>query len=110
MEELPLYEEFQINGQDYLLVHGGLENFSPNKDMDDYTADEIIWHRIDYGMTYFEDTKIITGHTPTRNIEDNPHPDRIYQANNHIAIDCGCGFEGGRLGCLCLNTGIEYYV
>ncbi|MFI3324613.1 MAG: metallophosphoesterase [Clostridia bacterium] len=110
IEELPLYEEFVINNQKYLLVHGGLENFSPDKDIDDYTIDEIVWNRIDYKKKYFEDTIIITGHTPTRTIEDNPNPDFIYKANNHIAIDCGCVFAGGRLGCLCLNTMEEIYV
>ncbi|WP_409968951.1 metallophosphoesterase [Bengtsoniella intestinalis] len=108
LEELPLYEEFEINGQTYLLVHGGLENFAPDKEMDDYTADELIWHRIDYGRRYFDDKMIMTGHTPTRNI-DGHHVDRIYQNNGHIAMDCGAGF-GGVLGCICLNTGEEFYV
>ncbi len=110
LEGLPLYEEFTINGQDYLLVHGGLENFHPDKSIDDYTEDELVWHRIDYGMQYLENKIIVTGHTPTRNIEENPRPDFIYKENNHIAIDCGCGFKGGQLGCICLNNMKEYYV
>lgn len=110
LEELPTYEEFVIKNQKYLLVHGGLENFSPEKNIEDYLDDELIWHRIDYGMQYFADTIIITGHTPTRSIDENPRPDYIYKANHHIAIDCGCGMIGGQLGCICLNTMEEFYV
>ena len=42
-------------------------------------------------------------------IENNPNPGFIYQANNHIAIDCGCVF-GGRLGCIRLEDMKEFYV
>ena len=110
LDTLPLYEKFTINGQEYLLVHGGLENFHPDKSINDYTEDELVWSRIDYGMKYFDNKIVVTGHTPTRNIEENPRPDFIYKANNHIAIDCGCGFNGGQLGCICLNTMEEFYV
>lgn len=110
LEDLDHYEEFVIGGQNYLLVHASLDNFHPQKPLDDYTEDELIWGRIDYGMEYIPDTIIVTGHTPTRNIEGNRNPDHIYKANNHIAIDCGCGFPGGKLGCICLNTMEEFYV
>ncbi|MFV0440484.1 MAG: hypothetical protein ACK5LV_04250 [Lachnospirales bacterium] len=80
------------------------------KTIDEYTDDDILWDRIDYGMQYFKDKIIVIGHTPTRNIEDNPRPDFIFKGNNHIAIICGCGFEGGQLGCICLNTMEEFYV
>ena len=29
---------------------------------------------------------------------------------NVYVCDCGCGFESGRLGCLCLETKEEFYV
>lgn len=54
--------------------------------------------------------EVIAGHTPTMFIENNPKPGFIYQANNHIAIDCGCSFSGGRLGCLRLEDMKEFYV
>lgn len=31
-------------------------------------------------------------------------------AGHHIAIDCGCSFPGGRLGCLRLEDMKEFYV
>ncbi|MGO4865364.1 metallophosphoesterase [Ligilactobacillus ruminis] len=55
------------------------------------------------------DTFVITGHTPTQTIEDNPRPGFIYRNNNHIAIDCGAHYPGGRLVAICLETGEEFY-
>ena len=109
IKEFLIYEEVSINDKDYLLVHAGLGNYSPEKDIEDYSLHELIWVRADYDVRYFEDTYVITGHTPTQTIEDNPHPGYIYQRNNHIAIDCGAHYPGGRLAALCLDTGEEYY-
>lgn len=103
------YEEQTVNGGRYVLVHGGLGGFSPSRPLEDYALNALIWDRPDYGRVYFPDKYLVTGHTPTQFIQDNPRPDFIYRANNHIAIDCGCVF-GGRLGAVCLDTGEEYYV
>ena len=65
--------------------------------------------RADYDVQNFPDKYVVTGHTPTQNIEDNPRPGHIYMKNNHIAIDCGATFPGGRLDAICLDTGEEYY-
>lgn len=66
------YEKVAVNGQKYLLVHGGLGNFDIKRDIDDYSLDELVWSRVDYDVRYFDDVITITGHTPTRYIEDNP--------------------------------------
>ncbi len=107
--EFLVYEELTVNGQEYLLVHAGLSNFSPDKKMEDYALEELIWERADYRQRYFEDKIVVTGHTPTQLIKENPHPGRIYRNNGHIAIDCGACFRGGRLGAICLDTGEEFY-
>lgn len=109
IKEFLIYEEVSINDKDYLLVHAGLGNYSPEKNIEDYSLHELIWVRADYDVRYFEDTYVITGHTPTQTIEDNSHPGYIYQRNNHIAIDCGAHYPGGRLAALCLDTGKAYY-
>ena len=109
IKEFLIYEEVSINDKDYLLVHAGLGNYSPEKNIEDYSLHELIWVRADYDVRYFEDTNVITGHTPTQTIEDNSHPGYIYQRNNHIAIDCGAHYPGGRLAALCLDTGEAYY-
>ena len=38
--EFTAYEEVTVNRVNYLLVHAGLGNFSPDKKLDDYTLDE----------------------------------------------------------------------
>ena len=107
--EFSLYEEVSAGGRDYLLVHAGLQNFSPDRPMEDYAPDELIFDRPDYGRPYYPDKYVVTGHTPTQNIPCNPNPGRIFRQNNHIAVDCGCGY-GGPLAAVCLDTGEEFYV
>ena len=109
IRELSVYEEVSVNDKDYLLVHAGLGNYSPEKDIEDYSIHELIWVKADYDVRYYTDKYVITGHTPTQFIEDNPRPGYIYNRNNHIAIDCGAHIPGGRLAALCLDTGEELY-
>lgn len=103
--EFELYEELSCNGKDFILVHAGLSNFSPDRPLYDYALDEMLLTRLDYSKTYFKDKYLVTGHTPTKMICGE---DKIYRKNNHIAIDCGCVF-GGKLGVLCLDTMEEMY-
>lgn len=107
--EFSLYEEVRVNENDYVLVHAGLSNFSPERRISDYELYEVIFERPEYYLTYFKDKYLVTGHTPTRFIEDNEKPDFIYKGNNHIAIDCGAIF-GGKLAAICLDTGEEFYI
>lgn len=109
LEEFTAYEEVSAGDKDFLLVHAGLSNFSPERSMDDYTLNELVWGRADYEMKYYDDVYVVSGHTPTQNIKNNPRPGYIYRANNHIAIDCGACF-GGRLAAICLDTDEEFYV
>ena len=107
--DFELYEELRINGRDYIIVHGGLGNFEPEKPLYEYAPEELLWTRVDYSKPYFRDKFVVTGHTPTQIIEANPRPGYIYRVNDHIAIDCGASM-GGRLGCICLESGEEFYV
>ena len=104
------YAEVKAGGRKFLLVHAGLGHFRPDKKMKDYIMDDLLWERPDYGKRYFDKIEVVSGHTPTQLIEDNPRPGYIYRANGHIAIDCGACFSHGRLACICLETGEEYYV
>ena len=93
----------------FLLVHAGLGGFSPDKDMEDYSLYDLVWKRADYNVQYFDDVYVISGHTPTQTIKENPKPGFIYKNNNHIAIDCGAHYPGGRLAAICLDTMEEFY-
>lgn len=106
--EFELYEELEVNGNTFVLVHGGLVGFEEDKDLGEYDIHDIIWGRCDYARQYYKDKYLVTGHTPTYNIDEN-YKGRIYKQNNHIAIDCGAVY-GGRLGCICLDTLEEFYV
>lgn len=109
MRDFEIFAEVSTENFDYLLVHAGLGNFYPGKDLLDYTIDDIVWERANYDMQYFDDKYVVTGHTPTQAIEGNPCPGFIYRNKNHIAIDCGACFVGGRLSAICLDTGEEFY-
>lgn len=110
MDEFLAYVEITAGGRKYLLVHAGLGDFRPEKRMEEYSLDELVWERPDYGLRYFEDMEVVSGHTPTQLIEGNPRPGYIFRENGHVAIDCGACFRGGRLACICLETGEEFYV
>jgi serine/threonine protein phosphatase 1 len=102
------YGEVETAGQSYVLTHAGPEHFSPQRSLEDYALQELVWERPDYDRVYYPDKFLVTGHTPTRAISNNPRPDYIYRANRHIAIDCGAVY-GGHLGAVCLDTGEEFY-
>jgi len=109
IKDFLIYEELTINNTNYLLVHAGLGNYNPNKYIDDYSLKELVWDRADYNIQYFDDAYVVTGHTPTQTIVDNPKPGCIFRKNNHIVIDCGCYHPSGRLAAICLDTGEEFY-
>lgn len=111
---LPFYREVECGGKKYLLVHGGLCNYDPNRELSDYTVEELVWDRGDFDAKYYPDKydKIIVGHTPTFLIRKD-RPTSIYHGKgNVIDIDCGAIYSdyGGRLACLCLDTMEEFYV
>lgn len=108
IESFSGYEEVTVNGERYVLVHAGLGNFSPKRALEDYSIEELVWSRTDYEEMYFPDRYVVTGHTPTQAIFDNPNPGYVYRKSRNIAIDCGACFEG-RLAAVCLDTGEEFY-
>lgn len=110
LEDSPFYETVVHDGKLYILVHGGLENFSADKELDEYAPDELTWGRPDYDREYFPGGRVflVTGHTPTVNIRKDGQP-LVYKKNGHIAIDCGCAF-GGNLAAYCIETGETVYV
>ncbi|MBE5995855.1 MAG: serine/threonine protein phosphatase [Lachnospiraceae bacterium] len=111
LSDFELFDEVFTDDAEYILVHAGLGNFRPDKELWDYHIDELVWERPDYNVPYFPDRPdrfVITGHTPTMAIPGNPRPGYIFRNCGHIAIDCGAGF-GGRLACICLETQEEFY-
>ena len=110
LEEAASYEMLEEKGCLYILVHAGIENFSPDRELDEYAAIDFLLERADYGKRYYpsEHIFLVTGHTPTPLIRNDKKP-MVYQGNGHIAIDCGCVF-GGQLAAYCIETGRTAYV
>ena len=104
------YEMIEDDGKLYILVHAGIHNFDPEKEMDEYNPSDFLWERMDYEKQYFLSDRIflVTGHTPTMMIREDQKP-LAYQENGHIALDCGCVF-GGNLATYCIETGEITYV
>lgn len=107
--EFTAYEEVEVNGRYYLLVHAGLGNFSKDKSLDEYDVNDFIWEHPDWNEPYFDGTDkfVVVGHTPTLAITGKAE---IFHKNNFIAIDCGACYKDGLLACLCLDTMEEFYV
>ena len=108
LDEFSLYEEVSVNEKQFVIVHAGLTNFSPDRPLETYEMYELIFKAPDYDRIYFLDKYLVTGHLPTKVIEGNPRPNKIFRKNNHIAIDCAAGYDGC-VGCICLDTFEEFY-
>lgn len=106
-----------------VLVHGGIYNhifregdepadISPETLMKKQLNQDMVWarptkHMYGYNMTFNKDIKFVVGHTPTRHFT--PHyEDDIFVKGNTTFIDCGIAW-GGRLGCMCMDTGEYFY-
>lgn len=108
LSEFSLYEEVEVAGNRFVLVHGDLPDFSPEKSLEEYDGIGMITSRADYGRVYYPDRYLVTGHTPTCEIDER-YRGRIYRENRHLAIDCGAGWDLP-LGCIRLDDFEEFYV
>ena len=105
-DEFVAYDEIEADGKTYLLVHAGVPE--DTEDLDECEVEELTDREADFSKEFFSDKILVTGHTPTY-MQGEDYRGMIYRRNGQIGIDCGAG-ESIALGCLCLNTGKEYYV
>jgi len=125
LDGLPYYIEMETEDKQIVITHAGL-----NADYIIYNADNKIdvTKSIDYAMDKDKrgtlistdihhmpasqkkalDKLLIVGHEPTVRIGGD---NKIIKYDTYICIDCGNGkgFDG-KLGCICLDNGREYYV
>ena len=112
MKSLPFYKKLKLEDKCFLLAHASTEEILQAWKK----KDRLIW---DTSMVdrkkgipgYFS----IVGHVPTFVIRGFPkEAAKIWHSPDGrlIDVDCGAVFPdlGGRLGCLCLETGEEYYL
>lgn len=117
IKSLPYYLTVDVKGKHYMMVHGGLGDFREGDRIEGVKCSDLVWSRPEFDRRYFEDenTFLIVGHTPTFLLKKEKTPATIYHGKgNVIAIDCGAAYSEyyglGRLGCLCLDTGEEFYI
>ena len=101
LAEFMLCDEVRIGSRTFVLAHAGLGNFDAEKSPEDYTPEEVFGGEMP-PADFFKTRTLVLGHTPTES-------GRIERRDGVIYLDCGAG-RGGALGCLCLETGEEYYV
>lgn len=109
---MPTKEEINVNGNNYILVHGGYR--------DDITTINQLFAREDFYQekTGLTDTTVVFGHTTTRDINiittqslDIPFKIWFDKINNDkIGIDCGAAYPHGQLACLRLDDMQQFYV
>lgn len=91
IRDCPLYETVNAGGKDFILVHAGLGNFDSNKQIEDYTTEELLWSWPELTDIYYKDKITVFGHTPTFSFGDE-YEGKIIKTNTWIDIDVGAGF------------------
>lgn len=91
LHDCPLYERISVNGRKMVLVHSGFDNFSPEREIEDYSIDELLWAWPELTDTYYEDILTVLGHTPTLSFGEE-FKDKIIKTPTWIDIDMGAGF------------------
>lgn len=105
--EMELFAQVEVDGKAFVLMHSGLNHFSPGKQLEEYALEDFLFGRPNLDTVYYPDKILVFGHTPTRLLDGK---DKILRQKTWIDIDCGCVYRGGQLGCLCLDTMEEFYV
>lgn len=109
--QLPVNLETEVNGIKYKLVHASpVENYDIDLHSEKYKDEKMfaVWSRWTQSHPVPDGYRMIFGHTPTIYFQDE-EPLCIWKSEHAIGIDCGCGFEPGRLACLRLEDMKEFY-
>ena len=87
----PLYAETAVPMKRFVLVHGGLRDFSPEKGLEEYSAEDLVWTRPSVSERYWEDRLVILGHTPTQYYGERG---RMFVTDTWVDIDTGAAAGG----------------
>lgn len=108
LEDMSLYEEVELMGKKYLLVHAGIAEYDPETPIEDYMPEDFIYESVDPEYALIDGVTLVVGHKPTYQI-DGAEKGKIYHGEGSIFIDCGAAYDEP-LGCICLENGKEYYI
>lgn len=106
LRSCPLYKEINVNGEKYILVHAGLDNFSPDKKISDYSANELLWAEPELNDEYYDDVHTVFGHTPTY-LFGEQYNGKIVKTRTWTCIDCGAA-SGNEPVIFCLDNKKEF--
>lgn len=107
LDDAPLYDYVNVNGRQFILVHAGLGNFSPDKPFHRYEPDELLWERPGLETRYFDGATVVFGHTPTYHYGEE-YRGKAVKTDTWICIDTGAA-AGGRPMLLRLDDMTEFY-
>ena len=107
LDDAPLYDYVDVNGRQFILVHAGLENFTPDKPFHRYEPEELLWVRPGLETRYFDEATVIFGHTPTYHYGEE-YRGKAVKTDTWICIDTGAA-AGGRPMLLRLDDMAEFY-
>lgn len=108
LAEMSLYEEADVKGKKFILVHAGIADFDADTPLEDYMPEDFISEPIDPDRQYFDNATVVAGHVPTYTIAGAENG-KIYRGEYGILIDCGAAF-GESLGALRLDDGKKFYI
>ena len=108
LQEVPLWDQVEAGGRKFILVHGGLGNFHPDKPMDSYSPQDLLWERPAPDCRYYPDATVIFGHTPTE-FYGSQYKGRALHTDSWICIDTGAAC-GGTPMLLRLDDMQEFYM
>ncbi len=111
LSEFMLYDIAETEDDEFILTNSGIDNFHPEKELEDYDVKDFLSAPLDPSTRYYNDKYMVVGHKPTFNF-GKKYIGRIYMNGMLIDIDCGCYYQhaGGKLGCLRLDDFEEFYV
>lgn len=109
LRDAPLYEEVWVDRHRYVLVHSGLGNFDPKRELSGYGPEELLMERPAMDTRYFGgNTTVVFGHTPTF-LYGEEHRGKMVKTDTWRCIDTGTA-EGNPPMLLCLNDGRAHYL
>lgn len=108
LKEAPLYETVHVNNRDFVLVHGGLDHFTSEKKLSDYTPHDLLWAWPELTDRYYDDIMTVFGHTPTVSFGPQ-YKGRILKTETWIDVDVGVPY-GNAPALLRLDDLKEFYL
>ena len=107
LRDCPLYDTVSVGDKNYLLVHGGLGDFSEDKKLSEYIPHDFLWARPYFDEEYSKKFITILGHTPT-GFYGAQFNGKILHRPTWINVDVGCA-RGLPPALLRLDDMAEFY-